>query len=228
MRIHTHLVSSFTTVSLIIISLILVNCGGGSSSKSSTPASTAASSAVASSTVASSVTDTTITISGAAVAKSTDVTAVASLYEDFGRYMAKINPVARVWAAVDTGSNDNEALPNATVELVKVFGGGKAEEIVDIGIVTTDDAGASSIPDVEKVPPSDGTSVSFYYEVRVTKDELTLKTPIAAESDVEANVSPETDLAAKRLSEVVAVPGVDNPPLPSNKMVESVRELVIR
>ena len=244
MKIHTQ----FKIIFFIAVSLILDGCGGGSSS--STPASTAASSMAASSTpasmaasstpasavassmdassmAASSVVATTITISGAAVAKSADVVAVASLYENFGRFIAKINPVGRAWAVVDTGSTANEALPNATVELVKVFGGDKAEVAVDIGTVTTDDTGAYSIPDVEKVPTSDGTDASFYYEVRVTKGALTLKTPIAADVDVEANVSPETDLAAKILSEVVAVPGVDNPPLPSNKMVESVRELVL-
>lgn len=226
----------------VAFSLMLVGCGGGSSShddpvstasssaaimSSSVAASSAPTSSTASSTATSSAAADTISISGAAVAQSTDVVAVASLSEDIGRFIAKLNPVSKAWASVDTGSSDNEALPNATVELVKIFGGGQAEEQVDIGTVTTDSNGAYSIPAVEKVPESDGTDASFYYEVRVSKGDLILKTPIAATTDVEANVSPETDLAAKILSDVVAVPGVTDAPLPSNKMVESVRELVL-
>ncbi len=199
------------------------------SSSSSTPASSsssALSSTPSSSSVASS-TSNTILISGNAVAKSTDVIEVATVSEDIARYFAKINPIAKAWAAVDTGSSENTALPNATVELVKVFGGGLPAEPVDIGTVTTDDTGAYTLPAVEKVPDSDGSSESFYYEIHVTKGDLTLKTPIAATTDVEANISPETDLAAKILSDVVDVPGVDNPPLPDNTMVEAVRELVL-
>lgn len=257
MKLHTQLIPSFKTAHLIafLLPLLLVGCGGGSSSnKSSTPvstvlssvaassmaasmpastaasiaASTAAGSSMPASTAASSAPATlTMTISGVVVAKSADVIEVASLYENVGRFMAKINPVARVWAAADTGSTANEVLPNANVTLVKVFGGANPEVAVDIGTVTTDDTGAYSIPDVEKVPVSEGTPESFYYEVRITKDSLTLKTPIAANVDVEANVSPETDLAAKILSEVVAVPGMENAPIPSNQMVESIRELVL-
>lgn len=230
------------------VSLILVGCGGSSggddspsedsssastissslgasSQASSTPAS-AMSSMSSSSSVASS-TSNMIIISGTAVAKSTDVMQVATISEDIGRYLAKINPIAKAWAAVDTGSSENSALPNATVELVKVFSGDLPAEPVDIGAVTTDDTGAYTLPAIEKVPDANGSSESFYYEVHVTKGDLTLKTPIAATTDVEANISPETDLAAKILSDVVAVPGVDNPPLPDNKIVEAVRELVL-
>lgn len=242
MRIATEIIPSFKTVNFIALSLILIGCGGGSSKKeatavtasssttivasSSAPASSVAAS-VASSAVASSTAADTIQISGAAVAQSDDVIEVASLSEDFGRYIAKLNPIALAWAAVDTGASDNNALPNATVTLVKVFGGGKAAETVDIGTVTTASDGSYTIPAVEKVPDSDGTDASFYYEVRVTKDDLVLKTPIAANTDVVANISPETDLAAKILSDVVTVPGLDNAPLPDNKMVESIRELVL-
>jgi hypothetical protein len=218
--------ASSTPASIAASSVAVSSTPAASIAASSMTASSTAASVTASSMIASSAA-TTMTISGVVVAKSADVIAVASLYEDFGRFMAKINPVARVWAAADTGATGNEVLPNANVALVKVFGGANPEVIVNIGIVTTDDTGAYSIPAVEKVPVSEGTPESFYYEVRITKDELTLKTPIAANVDVEANVSPETDLAAKILSEVVAVPGVENPPIPSNQMVESVRELVL-
>lgn len=242
MKNFSNINTSLKITHCVAFSLMLVGCGGGSSSNndpvsttsssaaimsSSIAASSAPASSTASSTTTSSAAADTISISGAAVAQSTDVVAVASLSEDIGRFIAKLNPVSKAWATVDTGSSDNEVLPNATVELVKIFGGGQAEEQVDIGTVTTDSNGAYSIPAVEKVPESDGTDASFYYEVRVSKGDLILKTPIAATTDVEANVSPETDLAAKILSDVVAVPGVTDAPLPSNKMVESVRELVL-
>jgi|GEM_PF-4400865 len=239
MKIYTNINSSFKVIHSIAISLILVGCGGGSS-KHDDPISTASSSAVitassslasssapTSSTASSSVAADTIQISGAAVARDTDVASVASLSEDIGRFIAKLNPVAKAWASVDTGAADNEALPNATVELVKIFGGGQPEELVDIGAVTTDSTGAYTIPSVEKVPTSGDADTSFYYEVRVSKGDLVLKTPIAATANVEANISPETDLAAKILTDVVAVPGVAHPPLPDISMVESIRELVL-
>ena len=171
---------------------------------------------------------TTLSITGTAVATSADVAAVATLSEKWGAWFAKVNPFREAWAAASTGAAANQALPGATVTLYKVFGEGAAEAQVDIGTVTTDSSGDFSIANLAPVPDADSSATDFYYEVRIAKDTLELRSPSAPGVDSEVNVSPESDLAAKILSDVVAVPGESEPPIPSSETIEAMRELVIQ
>lgn len=173
-------------------------------------------------------TTSTISITGTAVATAADVTAVASLFERAKNWFVKINPFREARAATSTGATSNQTLPNATVTLYKVFGEGTAESEVDIGTVTTDSSGQFTIPDLETVPEASSSDTDFYYEVRITKGDLELRSPAAPEANTEVNVSPESDLASKILADVVDVPGVEEPPIPSANTIEATRELVIQ
>ncbi len=173
-------------------------------------------------------TPTSLTISGQAVANPDDASQVATLFERVTDLFADLNPFQFVWAAADTGAADNTALSGATVTLHKVFGDSDtADETVDIGTVTTDSDGNFTIPDIELAPAGSGADTDFYYEVRITKGDLQLRSPAAPREDATVNVSPETDVAAKIISDVVNVPGVNDPPLAMASTIESIRELVI-
>jgi len=202
----------FCVAWLVLFLSLLSGCSDSNSSSSST----------------SSSSDTSISLSGKAVGNTDDVAAVATLSEKTWQLLARFNPVRLAWAAVDTGSDDNANLTNATVTLYKIYADDATpDEQVDIGTVVTDSNGDYSIPNLEAVPESTGESTDFYYEVRISKGDLELKAPVATDADATINVSPETDLAAKILSDVVDVPGVDNPPLPSNALIEGTRELIL-
>ncbi len=207
-RISSIATGLYTTLVVVCLSMLLGCSDSGSSSSSSS--------------------SDTITLSGKAVGNTDDVDAVATLSEKSWQLLARFNPVRLAWAAVDTGSDDNASLANATVTLYKVYGDNATpDEQVDIGTVITDSSGDYSIANLEAVPESTGESTDFYYEVRVAKGDLELKAPVATGEDATVNISPETDLAAKILTDVVDVPGVDNPPLPSNTIIEATRELVL-
>ncbi len=199
--------------------VFLQACGGGNSTSTATDTDN--------DTTAGSSADT-ITVSGSVLASSSDVMAVASYYEKFKHYLASFNPSVVAQAAQATGAASNTALNNAAVTLWKVFGGDTAASQVDIGTVTTDTSGAFQISNLEAAPAGSGANTDFYYEVRVAKGELTLRSPAAPRSDGTVNVSPETDLAAKILSDVVEVPSDQSPPIPGSTVIESAREMVVQ
>lgn len=207
-----------TFIRLFVTTLIfafLTACGGGGGSSSSSSDNT--------------IPISTITLSGKASANADEVAQVATLYDRTEQMiikMATIIPYA--YAAEDTGAATNASLPNATVTLYKVFSNGTTDEQVDIGSITTDSSGQFEIPNVD-LPASEG---EFYYEVRITKGAMEIVSPIYPEGSgadpiATVNVSPETDLAAKILTDVVSVPGVANPPTPSSDLVEAMRNLVV-
>lgn len=169
----------------------------------------------------------TIALSGTVVASADDADAVASLSERTLQWIVQMNPVTKAWAAEDTGAAGNVPLQGATVELVKVLADG-SETPVDIGTVTTDSNGQFTIPDVPPAPEGSGADTDFYYEVRISKDDLELRAPAAPTADDSVNVSPESNLAADMLSDVIDVPGVDNPPLPGAATIEALREQVVK
>lgn len=129
-------------------------------------------------------------------------------------------------AALRVGAASNTALADASVSLVKVFADG-SESTVDIGTVTTNSDGEFTIEDVPAAPSGSGASSDFYYEVRISKDDLEIKAPSAPDDDATVNVSPESNLAASMLSDMLKVPGQDHAPLPSAATVENLRELVM-
>jgi len=120
----------------------------------------------------------------------------------------------------------NEALADASVTLFKIFPDGVEEE-VDIGTVTTDETGAYSIPDVPVPTTGTGSAEDFYYEVRVSDgDDIDVRAPAAPTADTTVNVNPETNLAAKILTDVAEVPGTSDLPTPSGAAIEAMRQLV--
>ncbi|MEJ2670213.1 MAG: hypothetical protein P8077_08225, partial [Gammaproteobacteria bacterium] len=168
------------------------------------------------------------TLSGAVVANGEDVSALATRWETVQDWVAGLWPVQKAEAAQTTGALTNVVLPNATVSLYRIAGGDASAEAIDIGTVMTDASGAFSINDVPLAPEEAGQDSDYYYEIRVSKGDLTLTSPVAPRGDVTVNVSPETDLAAKILSDVREVPGDAAPPVPSAGVVESTRELVLQ
>lgn len=196
------------SLSFIGLFIALSACSGGGSSSSSSSSSD------------------TVSISGKVLANTDDVVAVATKAE-LQSDSFKLNTLPS--SSVDTGANTNANLSNATVTLYKVFSDDATpDEQVDIGTVTTDASGNYSITDVPKVPASTGQGTDFYYELRVSKGGLELKSPMAVDQDASVNVSPETDLAAKLLTNVIDVPGVSDAPVPSSDMIESIREMVLQ
>ncbi|MFT5084381.1 MAG: hypothetical protein ACI9Y1_002436, partial [Lentisphaeria bacterium] len=224
-------------VGTVCFTLFLSACGGSSGAGTPTvaptptptvaPTPTPTVAPTPTPTVEPTPTPTLLTISGTAVANANDVVAVASLSEKTIYWVSKLSLVTKAWADIDTGSEENAVLANASVEVFKVFADkNMANDQVDIGAVTTNDQGLFEIPDLEKLTPDN--SGEFYYELRISKGDLVLRSPAAPEgAGAIVNVSPETDLAAKLISGVVGVPSLDNPPLPGPDFIEALREHVI-
>ena len=218
-------------VLIVPVLMLSYGCSDSSSSSSSDTASSDTDSSDTDSSDDSTDTSgvtTTLSITGTAVATSADVTAVATLSEKIEVWFAQMNPFREAWAATSTGAAANQVIPGATVTLYKVFGDGAAETQVNIGTVTTDSSGDFSIANIAPVPDENSSATDFYYEVRIAKGTLELRSPSAPDSNAEVNVSPESDLAAKILSDVVSVPGETEPPIPSAGTIEAMRELVIQ
>lgn len=114
---------------------------------------------------------------------------------------------------------------NATVAMFKIFPDGSSSQ-VDIGTITTDAQGNYTVPNVPVPDTGAGASDNFYYEVRVSSDTLDIRAPAAPSADATIDVSPESNLAARILSDVVDVPGQSTKPTPSGDVIEAVRTLV--
>lgn len=209
-----------------LMALGLAACGGSSSSTTASNTTTGTDTETESAGTES--TSTAVTLSGTALAASADVAAVATRWEKMQDWLAKYLPSSVLHAAQATGAAANASLPNATVTLYQIAGGDASATQVDIGTVTTDASGDFSITNVTQSPAGSGQDSDFYYEVRITKGDLTLVSPVSPQADTTVNVSPETDLAAKILSDVLEVPGDTTPPVPSATLVETTRELVIQ
>lgn len=115
-------------------------------------------------------------------------------------------------------------LADATVTLVKISPDGTEEEVAT---TTTDSEGNYSFEDVDVASGGNGESNDFYYEIRATTDTVEVSAPVAPTEDNDAvNLSPETTLAAKILSDVVSVPFQDDKPTPAPETIEALRTLV--
>ncbi len=91
---------------------------------------------------------------------------------------------------------------------------------------TSDDAGQYSFASVPKAVTANGNEDDFYYEVRATLDEVDISAPVAPDGDTTVDVTPETNVAAKVLSDVVKVPGESTPAIPSAASVNALRRMV--
>ncbi len=178
-------------------------CGGGSSSSGTTTDTTTDTGTTTDTTSGTDTgTTTTLPITGTAQVAAADL------------------PAAAVSASSLPTSADT-ALDGGTVTLVRIKPDG-TEAVVDIGTVTTDAAGAFTIPGVPPVEAGSGAATDAYYEVRVTKGTIEEAIPLAPTGDTTVEVTPETSIAADILSEVVDAPTVDSRPIPSKAMIDAV------
>jgi len=123
------------------------------------------------------------------------------------------------------GTAARRAFASASVGLYQISPDGTATQ-VSIGTVTTDASGNYSIPNVPVPTTGTGAATDFYYEVRVTDGATTVAAPVAPAANTTVDVNPETDLAAKVLSDVADVPGMTALPTPSADLIEAVRRQV--
>ncbi len=91
---------------------------------------------------------------------------------------------------------------------------------------TADDNGQYSFSDVSKAVTSNGDANDFYYEVRASLDDVNITAPVAPDADTKVDVTPETNVAAKVLSDVVKVPGETQPAIPSASSVNALNRMV--
>lgn len=117
-------------------------------------------------------------------------------------------------------------LASATVTVVKMMADGTEEE-TDL-TATTDESGNFTIGDVPVAEVGTGSSTDFYYEIRAESGDLTVIAPAAPEEDADVNISPETNIAAVMIQEVVDIPGTDEVPPPPADIINASRDLVTR
>lgn len=153
-----------------------------------------------------------ITLTGQAAVASTDLNLATAPTKALAK-KKRIAPVFKTLA--------DSALPSADVTLYKMNADG-TETKIDIGTVTTDSSGSYTITDVPASTSGTGATTDFYYEVRAASGDLTVVAPTAPTADTTVNVSPETHLAAKMLTDVQ---GVSDKVLPDAKTVENLRTL---
>lgn len=187
---------------IVIATIVLVGigCGGSSSTSGGSPGNKEN----------DSDTSTTVTLSGVVTVESSDL--APSQPAGLSKSSA-LQKSARV------------AFANSTVSLVKVQPDGTE---TTVATTTADSDGAYSFSGVPVAVGGTGASTDFYYEVRATNDTITVAAPTAPEGDTTVNVSPETNLAAKILSDVVDVPTADTNPTPLADTIEGIRTRVTK
>lgn len=119
--------------------------------------------------------------------------------------------------------SNESALSGATVNLYKIFEDG-TETLVDT--TTSNTNGTYSFSDVDAAAGGNGTSTDFYYEVRATMGDLDLRAPAAPTDDTTVDVTPESNLAAKIISDVVDAPNSNTNPITTSTLIEATRTLV--
>ncbi|HHJ13608.1 MAG TPA: hypothetical protein ENJ79_04425 [Gammaproteobacteria bacterium] len=126
--------------------------------------------------------------------------------------------------AVQAASVGSNPLPDATVSVYQMFPDG-TEVLVDT--TTADGSGNYSFDGLEPASSNAGSTNSFYYEVRATSGTLEIRAPAAPTADDVVDITPESNLAAKILSEVAEIPFDGSLfPTPEPELIEATRELV--
>lgn len=185
---------TITTIAILALAFTWANCGGGGEEEEAPT--------------------TTITLSGQVAVSSSDLNLSAMPKEQVA--LAKSAPIKFLTKA-------NSALTGATVQVYKIFANG-TEEAVSGATDTTDSEGNYSIADVPVASTGTGAATDFYYEVRATSGSLDVRAPTAPTADTTVNLSPETKIAAKIISDVATAGGAQT--LPHETLVENVREMV--
>lgn len=198
------LFNKYFVVFVCILTLVTTQCGGGGSSADDTDDSDDDGS-----------TSATVTVSGQVAVSDSD--ASLSLPPALKAATKNIRPQ---FATIATA-----VLASTEVSLIKITGDGE-EEIVTTA--TTDATGNYSFADVPIAVGGNGEDTDFYYEVRVG-GELDVRAPVAPTGNnatETANISPESTIAARIISDVVNVPGADSNPIPGPDIFADVAGLV--
>lgn len=117
-------------------------------------------------------------------------------------------------------------MTSATVTLWKIFPDGTETQDTSIGTVTTDSAGAFTIPAVAIPATGTGATTDYYYEVRITDGTNTVKYPLAPTADMTIAATPDTTLAATILNDVVDDPASTTNPTPTAATINQTAALV--
>ncbi len=125
---------------------------------------------------------------------------------------------------VQAASVGSDPLGNATVSVYQMFPDG-TEVLVDT--TTADASGNYNFDGLEPASSNAGSTNSFYYEVRASSGTLDIRAPAAPTADDVVDITPESNLAAKILSEVAEIPFDGSVfPTPEPELIEATRELV--
>ena len=113
------------------------------------------------------------------------------------------------------GLGSTSRLNGAQVALKKRFAdSSKAAEVV--ATTTTDSTGAYNFNDVPAAVTGQGEDKDFYYEVVATSGDTELAAPVAPiTDDAGLDISPESNIAANIVKDVIKVPGATKRPVPS-------------
>lgn len=201
------LFNKYLVVFICILTLSTAHCGGGGDGSSAEDADD--------SDDDDGSTSATVTVSGQVAVSDSD--ANLSLPPNLKAATKNIRPQ---FATIATA-----VLASTEVSLVKITGDGEEETVTT---ATTDATGNYSFADVPIAVGGNGEDTDFYYEVRVGGD-LDVRAPVAPTGDSAtetANISPESTLAARIISDVVNVPGSDSNPIPGPEIFADVAGLV--
>ncbi|MBX7149483.1 hypothetical protein K1X76_10425 [bacterium] len=154
-----------------------------------------------------------VTVTGQVSVRSTDVAASLST-------LTKSTAIPRFETVGDT------VLANAEVTLVKINADGTETEEAT---TTTDSEGNYTLAQVDVCQAGTGADDDYYYEMRVTSGDVTVKAPACPTGDSEEvalNVSPESTVAAEVISNVADSRSFDNNPIPPAEQFEKVINFV--
>lgn len=160
-----------------------------------------------SSTGGTTTTTDTITLSGQVAVNASDVASLS------------LPPTLALGIRPKFTTSADTPLANASVTLVKIT----ADGTETTATTTTTDATGNYTLEAPAATGGTGAATDFYYEVRVTSGDVTVRAPAAPSADETVNVSPETHYAAEMLSDVQAISG---DVMPRPEAIENVRELV--
>ncbi len=160
-----------------------------------------------------------LTLSGQAVARAGDVSGL--------RYSALALKNAIIGFEPKFVTIGDTPLAGADVTLVQINADG-TEETVSGVTATTDSSGNYTLSNVPATVTGTGESTDFYYEVRVENGDGYVAAPLATEADVTVNVSPETHLAARMLTEASETDASGSEHLvPAEDVINTLREAAL-
>ena len=119
----------------------------------------------------------------------------------------------------------DSVLPQASISLVKIKADGTKEAVSGV-TATTDNSGNFKLEGVPASILGTGKVSDYYYEVRATRGSVVVSAPAAPTTTSTVNLSPETKIATKMLTDVAKIPGTAASVLPRADVINQVRDLV--